>query len=386
MEVNSYIEPSKARWIRYPGISDCESLGGAILWFDGTFNWLESTKFDIAILGVPETRNSQRTVMNDAPDVIRNWLYGMRAVSSGEQIADLGNVVGSSLNDRYFAVGELVEYLEHQGVVVLLLGGSQDFTVPVCSFMKKEQRNLRLSVIDAFADVDPGNEDFSEASFLNKIYADFGSANIDELALLGCQTYYCGEQQEKFLARHFARVARLKDLRGEKLTNVEVFLRQMDVISFDFSAIKGQPVLPGGVRMPNGFEEHEACRIWWYAGASDVLKVAGLFNMPSVVEDEAPLAAQLCWHFLEGRGARNADYPIRPIEDYEMKAVYIDEYDETLYFYHNAYNGRWWIKVPSVKADAIVPCTEEDYDMAMNKELPDLWWHHFIKNGGNSNI
>lgn len=382
MNINNYIEPVKPTWVSYPGISTEESVGAQIVWFDGTAEWFRDEDYDIAIIGVPEVRNSQRSVSDKAPDLIRKWLYGMRAVSSGEKIADFGNVKGNSLNDRYFAVNEIVTFLEQRGVAVLVLGGSQDLTVPVCGFFHKKEKRLNLAVVDAFIDFHPRNEDFSDSAFLNKLVADFGTKNIEDLNILGCQTYYCSDEQERFLTNNHFRLIRLKDLRDEKISSVEVLLRQAEVMSFDFSAIKGQPVLPEQNLMPNGFSEQEACRIFWYAGASDGLKVAGIFNFPLSYKDgsnQGPLAAQMCWHFLEGRGARSGDYPVRSYQDYELKVVYIDEFDATLKFYHNPENNRWWLMVPSEGGERVVSCEETDYQTAMDKELPALWWHFFIK-------
>ncbi len=383
MEVNHYLEPLSPDWISYPGISDGETLGENIIWFDGSAEWLSKEKFDVAIVGIPEIRNCQRLVSGQAPEEIRRWLYGMRNVASQEIVADLGNIRGNSLNDRYLATSEVVEFLENRGVMVLVLGGSQDLTIPVCGFIEKTKRNLSLAVVDAFIDYDPSDEDFSESGFLNKLIADIGPERIEDINLLGTQTYFCSERQEQFLSENHFRFFRLKELRDEKIGDVEILLRQMEVLSFDFSAIKGQPVLPEKHQMPNGFSEQEACRILWYAGASDVLKVAGIFNFPESKRGESsqgPFAAQLCWHFLEGRGTRCDDYPLRPIEDYELKVVYIEEYDETLKFFYNPDNGRWWVLVPARQSGRVIPCGKEDYQMAMNQELPAVWWHYFIKN------
>lgn len=383
MEIYHYLEPSKADWISYPGFPAGESLGDNTIWFDGSVEWFGNNEFDVAIVGVPEIRNSQRIVSENAPEQIRKWLYGLRNQSSDQIIADLGNVRGNSLKDRYLALREVVEHMENRGVVVLVLGGSQDLTVPVCGFIERAKRKLTLAVVDAFIDFNPSDEDFSDSSFLNKLITDIGKENINDLNLLGCQTYYCTDKQERFMSENHFRLERLKDLRGGNIEKFDVLLRQMEILSFDFSAIKGQAVLPSGQRMPNGFLEEEACRIFWYAGASDVLKVAGIFNMPegnTENQSSAPLAAQICWHFLEGRGARCGDYPVRSIEDYELKVVYLDEYDQTLKFYFNPENGRWWILVPAGQKERVVPCSKEDYQAAAEQELPSVWWHYFIKN------
>ncbi len=383
MEVYHYLEPSKPDWISYSGFSKGESLGENTIWFDGSVEWFGNNKFDTAIVGVPEIRNSQRIVSEQAPEQIRKWLYGMRNQSSDQVVADLGNIRGSSLNDRYLALREVLDFLENRGVIVLILGGSQDLTVPACGFIEKAKRKLTLAVVDAFIDFDSAGEDFSDSSFLNKLITDFGKENIEDLNILGYQTYYCSGEQEYFMSENHFRLDRLKDLRGVNIESVDVLLRQMEVLSFDFSAIKGQPVLPGGQRMPNGFSNEEACRIFWYAGASDVLKVAGIFNMPGPIsgtDSSAPLAAQMCWHFLEGRGARCGDYPARSVEDYELKAVYLDEYDQTLRFYFNPENERWWVLVPAgFDNEKVVPCSKKDYQAATEQELPSTWWHYFIK-------
>lgn len=388
MEISNYIEPVKMNRVSYQGIADEETLGNHILFFDGTSQWFLDKKFDVAILGVPETRNCQRAVSAEAPGIIRRWLYGMRKISSGEVIADLGNVKGNSLNDRYIALNEVAEFLVQQGVVVLVLGGSQDLTEPLCGGYLKTVRKFSLTVVDSFIDLLPGNDDFSERTFLNKLIADYGSENIEDLSLLGCQNYYCSSEQEQLLDDHYFRLARLKDLRDGNIETVEVFLRQSDILSFDFSAIKGMPVLPEGNNMPNGFSELEACRILWYAGASDVLKIVGLFNLPAgnyEGGEYGPLAAQMCWHFLEGRGARCGDFPARSFQGYELKAVYLEEFDASLKFYHNPANGRWWLMVPYDDNERLIPCAENDYKDAVAEELPALWWHFFMKNSKNGN-
>ncbi|RCW37498.1 arginase family protein [Marinilabilia salmonicolor] len=383
MEISNYIEPVKLNRVSYQGIADEETLGNDILFFDGTAQWFLDKKFDLAILGVPETRNCQRAVSSEAPGIIRRWLYGMRKISSGDVIADLGNVKGNSLKDRYIALREVAEYLEQQNVVVLVLGGSQDLTVPLCGVFPKTARKFSLTVVDSFIDLVPADDDYSEETFLNKLIADYGPENIEDLSLLGCQNYYCSSRQEQVFSDHYFRLARLKELRDENIETVEVFLRQSDVLSFDFSAIRGMPVLPGGNKMPNGFSELDACRILWYAGASDVLKITGLFNLPagnSEGEEYGPLGAQMCWHFLEGRGARCGDYPLRSFQDYELKAVYLEEFDASLKFYHNPANGRWWLMIPYGDNERLIPCSGKDYKDAVAKELPALWWHFFMKN------
>lgn len=379
VDIFHYLEPAKNAWVQYPGISGKESLGEAVSFFDGTEKWFKENKFDLAIIGVPESRNGDIRFSEKAPHPIRKWLYGMRNVSSVEQIADLGDVRGNSLDDRYQAVMEVVDFLTQKNVAVFLIGGTQDLTLPAGKFIRNNGTPSNLAVVDAFLDVDITGFDFSSSAFIHKL-ADNSDEGIENISVLGTQLYYCSEGQEQYMKDHFFPVIRLKDLRQGNIDRVEVVLRETTMLSFDFTSLGQQQGLPERGVMPNGFSNDEACRIFWYAGASDVLKVAGLYNVPVEDEDDrktAPVAAQLVWHYLEGRAARCNDFPVRSIEEYEYKVVYIDEYDVSLHFYRNPENERWWIKVPCVSGLKIVACHQSDYQSAINKELPEVWWRHF---------
>ncbi|WP_010420667.1 arginase family protein [Anaerophaga thermohalophila] len=387
MEIVHYLEPLKKKWIACPGISTEASLGGQTIFFDGESAWFENNEFDVAIIGIPEVRNSTRSLIPEVPAYVRSWLYGMRRVSSGLRIADLGDIKGNGLKDRYYALSEVINYLFLKNVPVLLIGGSQDLTLPASRFLDKQEEDGNIVIVDAFLDVDPHGLDFSSSAYIHKLTEETGN-KIGDLSVLGTQLYYCSKEQEDFMDKFHFQVVRLKDLRAERIDYFEVFIRNASLLSFDFGALRGQPSLPCGGKMPNGFSEAEACRIFWYAGASDVLKVAGLFDISLDKEDKMSqvTAAQMVWHFLEGCGAKEGDYPLKPIEEYELKAVYLEEYDETLKFYHNPANDRWWINVPDKKGGKIVPCHADDYKLALNKELPQIWWRHFIRIAGNPEI
>lgn len=387
MNISHFLEPSEQKWMNYPGIPLDEALGKQILYFDGSEKWFEDNTIDIALVGVPEVRNSIHELNENAPIYVRQWLYGMRQVSTSLKIADLGNLRGNGLHDRYLALREVVNFLYARNVSVLIIGGSQDLTLPACDFMKNRNEEGNIVIVDPFLDVDPEGADFSSSAFIHKLIDDLQN-KINELSVLGIQLYYCSKEQENYLANRFYPVLRLKDLRGEKIDRFEVFLRDASMLSVDLGVVRGQPALPLGVKMPNGFSEAEACRIFWYAGASDNLKVTGLFNVCAGEERKcsAVVAAQMLWHYLEGAGLREGDYPLKSIEDYELKVVFVEKFDETVKFYHNPQNGRWWIQVPSRKHNKIVACHIEDYQQALNNELPDIWWRYFIRTTGNFNV
>ncbi|PWE00254.1 arginase family protein [Marinilabilia rubra] len=383
MELFHYLQPPKKNWIAYPGIPNQQSLGGEVDFFDGTEGWFQRAKIDVAILGVPEGRNSDFKDSENVPSEVRRWLYGMRNVSSDVRIADLGDVLGNTLNDRYQALGDVVSALVRENIQVLLIGGSQDLSLPASRFVSNYPGKYNIAVFDTFLDVDVLSQDFSASSFIPKLVEDLGES-LEEISFLGNQLYYCSKEQEEYLRNHYFPVYRLRQLRGEKIDQCEVVLRDSTVMSFDMTSVKGEPGPVEGMLMPNGFSHEEACRIFWYAGASDNLKLAALFNLTSLARGDGnshsgPLGAQMLWHFLEGYGARWRDFPFRPLEDYELKVVYFEEFDENLSFYYNSENERWWIKVPDSSCEKIVACHSDDYRLALEKELPEVWWRYFLK-------
>jgi hypothetical protein len=390
VELFHYLQPPNKNWIAYPGISKKQCLGEVVDFNDGTEEWFRRSKIDVAILGVPEGRNSNFTDSEKGPAELRKWLYGMRNISSNVRVADLGDVLGNSLNDRYQALEEVVGMLVGKGVQVLLMGGSQDLTFPASKFLQNYPDKYNIAVFDAFLDIDVLSQDFSASSFIPKMVDDIGD-KLEEISVLGSQVYYCSTEQEAYMRNHHFPVFRLRQLRGQNIDQCEVVLRGASVMSFDFSSIQGQPGFKDNMLMPNGFTPEEACRIFWYAGASDHLKVSGLFNLKidSETKDSsssAPLIAQMFWHFLEGQGNKWRDFPLRAIEDYELKVVYLEEYGENLNFFYNSENERWWIKVPHPTGEKIVACHSDDYKLALDKELPEVWWRFFLKTNESINL
>jgi hypothetical protein len=72
--------------------------------------------------------------------------------------------------------------------------------------------------------------------------------------------------------------------------------------------------------------------------------------------------------------------------DYTQYSVLLDESGDTLVFYKSPMSGRWWMDVPypagsveKYERHHLVPCTYEDYELALEQEMPDRWWKTFQK-------
>ncbi len=382
LELHHFLEPVKTSWALYSGIRSGEMLGDQVDFNNGNPRWFENLHCDVMLVGVPEARNSpDNPTTAAAPELLRHWLYGMRKTTSGLRIGDAGDVRGKTLNDRYAALQQVVKILIHKEIKVVLVGGSQDLSVPVVKALKECSHAGAIAIVDAGIDLDVTHTDFSSRAFLNHLVGADHSI-VDELSIMGCQYYFCSPAQEKFLKERYFSMLRLRELRSPNIDYAEVVLRDSSFLSFDFGALENQPHSLPGALSPNGLSAADACRIMWYAGAADLMKVAGLFEVPVVSDHTSangPLSAQLIWHFLEGMGARCGDYPFKPLEVYKYLVVPVAELDETLHFYHNQMNNRWWLEVPFYEKTKVVPCHEDDYKTALKNELPQKWWRYFLR-------
>ncbi len=383
LELHHFLEPVKSSWVRYSGISEGEMLGAQVSFNNGNPRWLENTHCDVVIVGVPEARNSpDNPTAAVAPALVRHWLYGMRKTTSELRIGDAGDVRGITLNDRYTALQQVVKILTCKGIKVVLVGGSQDLSLPVVKALKEcNHATGPITLVDAGIDLDVTNSDFSSRAFLNRL-VDTEPGIVEELTIMCCQYYFYSPAQEKFLRERYFSLLRLNEVRSPNINYAEVVLRDSSFLSFDFGAIENQRHNLQGALSPNGLSAADGCQIMWYAGAADVMQVAGLFEVPAAddqISAIGPLSAQLIWHFLEGMGARCGDYPLKSLEAYKYVVVPVAGMDETLHFYHNQMNNRWWLQVPFHGKTKVVPCHEEDYKTALKNELPPKWWRYFLR-------
>lgn len=382
MDIVHYLEPYKPIRKSIPGISHEESLAAQVSFFGGGEEWFRNASFQVVIVGVPESRNgADNRECDAAPNQVRKWLYAHRGDNMDITIGDAGNLLGKSINDRYHALFEVITFFQNRKSVVVVLGGSQDLSMPVFKALKSISNGVNLVTADAMLDVDTSNEDFSSRSWLSHLIAE-SAASLSNLSVLGIQNYYVAASQERFVTNRFFEILRLGQIRGSDVDKTEVPLRDAHFFSFDFRVIKEQPQIMEEINSPHGLEPNEACRICRYAGMGEQLNVFGLFEVPlskSESKNNDLLAAQLVWHFIEGLTGRFGDYPNRSIDEYKYFVVPLDGEEPGLEFYHNQDNGRWWMRVPSDRGSVVMACSRDDYRKALKKEYPDRWWRSFMR-------
>ncbi len=333
---------------------------------------------DLAILGLPEGRGSRASDQSAAPDEIRQHLYSLASFSSELHIVDLGNLkCGNGPKDTYAATKMVSEELSELGIRLLILGGSQELTVPLINGFKKQEANL-LIVDDRIDNAGFENCPADEL-FINKLPV--GTS----VSLIAGQSYFIGEQNNDLLGEGTnGEILTLGEIRTD-FRELEPLIRQSDLISFDFGVMKASEA-PGQYRLsPNGLTGEEACQIAWYSGISTNPAWFCFFGYsPSkdLTTVGAMMAAQICWYFIYGASKRLDEEPVDEATNFEHYHVTVDGLEDPISFLVHPISQRWWMEVPSQDCTVFpvrIPCSKKDYRKACKNEISEKWWKYFNK-------
>ena len=339
---------------------------------------LVSENYNVALVGVRFESGSANKGCDVAPDEIRKHLYALRGMDK-LRIADLGNIKkGEKASDVCYALRDVVSELLSNGIVPVVMGGSQDLSLSIFEGMKEKKTDLNLGVVDARVDVGMGDVPFCSSTYLNKILDD---EKLFRLDLIGYQNYFCSKAQLMELKNRNHWGMRLGTLRAD-LGKSEPIFRDCDFVSVDMSVVR-QSDAPGNAQpVPNGLFGEEICQLARYAGFSDRISAFGVFETNPFFDNNgqtSALAAEIIWHFLEAYGNRYGDYPKRELSTY-MKYVVPDmDGDGEMVFYNNNLNNRWWIEIPTRRGLRVFSCSYQDYRLAKGNQIPDIWMMYYLK-------
>ncbi|WP_461532148.1 formimidoylglutamase [Sinomicrobium sp.] len=339
---------------------------------------LEQVK--LAIVGVDEIRNSVVLGTEASPDLseIRMQLYRLYGGNWSNRMVDLGDIsAGNTVEDTYFAVKTLVEYLIKKDIVPIVVGGSQDITYATYRAFDQLEQMVNLVSVDSRFDFGASGELISSESYMSRIIVEQPN-NLFNFCNLGYQTYFNAQEEIDLMDKLFFDAYRLGEL-ADDITLVEPVFRDADVVSLDMTSVRGADLGSAPGTCPNGFDGREICAIARYAGISDKVSVFGIYENRNTLPN-AQLTAQILWYFIEGYNFRKKDYPFSGTGNYEKYIVPMDE-DMELCFYKSDVSGRWWIEVPilgvpnnKLKRHTLLPCTQKDYLDACNEIIPERWW------------
>lgn len=346
---------------------------------------------DIAIIGVMDDRRAfNNKGCAEAPDAFRKQFYKLHQGGYRTKIVDLGNIKrGHSVTDTYVALKTVTTELIKKNIVPVIIGGGQDLTYAQYLAYEKLEQRVDLVVVDSSFDLQEDVEDMADTtsrSYLNKVMLHqpnylFNFSNI------GYQTYFVNQESLDVFEKLYFDVYRLGTFSG-KIEQAEPVLRNADMISFDMGAIRSSDASANGNATPNGFYGEEACQICRYAGMSDKLTSIGFYEFNPDLDKNgqtAILLSQMIWYFIEGYYHRKKDFPLQPKSSYIIYHTALKADDHEVVFVKSKKSDRWWMQVPYPNTKSVneryhlVPCSYQDYQTAIDGEMPDLWWRTYQK-------
>jgi arginase family enzyme len=332
---------------------------------------------DVVIIGVGDDRNAIVPGSSNAPDLIRNKLYQLTKINK-INIVDLGNFrQGKNINDTYIGLADVIAYLKNQNLNCLVIGGSNDLVFSLVSNSYFNQREIELTSIDARINFEMGINKIHSENYLNFLF-EKKDRNKFFYNNLGNQVYLNNSETVTFLEKNLNSLYRLGEVKAS-LSKFEPVIRNSDIVAFDICAIKQAEAQGQYNPSPNGFSGEEACQLSWYAGLSDRTTIFGLFEViPELDFNEltSGLAAQILWHYIYGVAGRYHEIPGES-KNFKKFIIGLETRNTNISFYKSMVSDRWWLEITNnnPEADKIyIPCNQEDYYMACNHEIPDVWW------------
>lgn len=347
----------------------------------------ELEKCTLALFGIRESRRDINFIGNfPVFDSIRNSFYSLYAGNWHHSIADLGDIkAGETIEDTYFAVTSVVNYLVARNIIPIILGGSQDLLYPIYRGYDSFGKMVNFVNIDSKFDIGNADAPISNASYVGKMVVD-KPYNLFNYSTIGYQTYFNAAEEIALLDKLFFDAYRLGEITND-ISLVEPITRDADIVSIDISAIKDGELSYVVNKSPNGFNSREICAISRYAGISNRVSTFGIFEIGELAKNTAAamLLAQVIWYFIEGVNYRIKDGNSSLEQDFTTYKVPIDE--EVLVFKKSIKTQRWWIELPFIsnvnnklKRHTLLPCTYQDYENACNQEIPERWYKARRKN------
>ncbi|MEA1898057.1 MAG: formimidoylglutamase [Bacteroidota bacterium] len=382
MNLNDYFDPVSLEKTSVDILIPKKEFGRNIFVHTTNGEIKEIENFDIALIGVPEDRNSGNIGSALAPDKIRQYLYKLYKPWKKTRIIDLGNLKkGPSAEDSYFGLRDVLFELFSKNLIPVIVGGSQDITYGALLAYENLQKPINLVSIDSKIDFRAKSKKMSSENYLQHIINQ-KTKYLSCYSNIGHQVYFTDPADLELLKNLYFDTIRLGEARSD-LRNLEPVLRDADLISLDMSAVR-QSDAPGHYYpSPNGFYGEEICQIAKYAGISDQLSAFILSEINPQFDhnnQSAHLGAQVLWYFIDGFSQKKIEKP-GDSEDFTKYIVSLDSIEQDLAFYKSEQTDRWWIEIPFLKKKnkpaLLISCSYQDYLNAGKQEIPDRWWKAF---------
>jgi len=343
-------------------------------------------KFDLALIGVPESRVSDNHGAENAPDEVRKRLYSLFSPNQKIKVVDLGNFKRGHLHsDTIVGLTDVLYFLLKQNITPIIIGGTQDLTFSNYAAYELLEQSVSIVSVDNRFDIGNSEMLFDNKSYLSKILF-HDSKYLFNFSNIAYQTYFVSEEEiQLFDDLGFERY-RLGVLR-DGLNEVEPVLRDADIVSIDIGAVRFSDAPGNKQASPNGLFGHDLCQLSRFAGMSDKVSSFGIYEVNPAYDINSQtsyLAAQSIWHFIEGYYLRKNDFPFCDISEYTKFVVTDNKFENEFVFYKSGKSERWWLEIPASKTKqkkkTIIACASGDYKLATRNEIPERYMRYCRNN------
>ena len=367
--INGYLCPLSEDLIEFKSNLSRGTLGSNITLYNSEKT--DYSSIDIAIVGLNEYRNSDE-ISDESLNLenFRREFYSLFYGNWSANILDLGDVIsGKSFSDTYYAVNSIHQDLINQNIVVIFIGGGQDFTFPLYQSLSKKHNKVNISSVDNKFDFGKIKKQFSSSSYMSKIIMDKKNS-LNHFCNLGYQTFLNSQEEIDLLNKFNFESHRLGNI-TENIKIVEPVLRETNLLTVDFKSIKSSE-LNFVHNYSNGFESSQFCSVLRYAGMSNSINSVGLFELLDSSVSSA-LLSQSIWYFIEGYCLRIKEDP----NSSNFKGYTYNVFCEgtNLKFYNSELSQKWWVEfineIETKNISSLLPCNKRDYLMACDGTFSD---------------
>ena len=389
MDISLFLEPVPEKCFKPNLRPGKNTFGETLSIFRDEEDFPELDGFQLALVGVKEERGAvDNHGCADGADYIRKAFYQLFDHWPNIKMVDLGNVkTGQEISDTYYALNQVLTELFKKHILPIVIGGSQDMTYSMYQVYEATGKLVNITAIDPMFDLGNDSEGLNSHSYLSHIILHqpnflFNFTNI------GYQSYYVDQESIELMKQLLFDTYRLGSMR-QKIELTEPLIRNANILSIDMAAFRAADAPGVKNASPNGFFGEDACRMTRYAGLNYKLSSIGFFEYNphyDINSRSANLIAEMIWYFIDGYSMRQDDIPTADSTDFKRYNVQIGEGEENVIFLCHKVTGKWWIDMsfmhpedPRYERHHYIPCSKEDYDQAMNNELPDKWWQFYQK-------
>ncbi len=301
--------------------------------------------------------------IDEQADVIRKSLYQLEKGIENLNITDLGNLIYKTQKEKKEGLKVLIKICLEQNLKIILLGNTLGLESIIANSIV--YKNIICSSVSP---VLKSNSGLINSLITNKKFL-FGN-------VIGLQNYLNSNDEISHYSENFIEYLRLGDFRSN-FSISEPLLRQSDVVEFDMNSVKYSEFQSNYSQLPNGFYNHEICALSKYAGLSNKAFIYTFtnFDLTNTHHSNANLMAQMIWLILDGIANRFNDNPSlnnRNFVVYKCQTLY----EQEIVFVKSLQTERLWmlIEMKKNKLPIFIGCTQEEFNLAQNGEIPEKWY------------